>query len=98
MANICNNTFYCYTEDYNNYGYVKEFLTKEFKADIYEDSGTTIEACFDSKWTFPENLMKEMFENYPNKKDVYMRCLSVEYGCLYHALWVCDDEDGWKEC
>ena len=40
--------------------------------------------------------MNELFNSIPNKEDIYMRCLSVEYGCLYHALWTCD-EHGWRE-
>lgn len=96
MANICDNTFYAYTEDSDNYICIKRFLETALKADLYEQDGTTIEATFESKWTFPENLMKELYDNLTNKEDIYMRCLSVEYGCYYHALWVCD-EDGWIE-
>ena len=29
--------------------------------------------------------------------DIYMRCLSVEYGSLYHALWVCNKDRWWRE-
>lgn len=96
MANICDNTFYSYTEDEDNYKYIKKYLETVLKADLYEQDGTTIEATFESRWTFPENQMKELYDKVPNKEDVYMRCLSVEYGCFYHALWVCD-EDGWTE-
>lgn len=96
MANICDNTFYSYTEDESNYKYIKTFLESELNACIYEQDGTTIEAAFDSRWTFPENKMKNLYNNLSNKEDIYMRCLSVEYGNLYHALWVCD-EDGWTE-
>ena len=40
--------------------------------------------------------MRKLYESIPNKEDIYMRCLSVEYGCMYHALWECD-ENGWRE-
>ena len=51
---------------------------------------------FEPKWTFPETKMNKLYKKLPNKDDIDMRCLSVEYGCLYHALWVCD-KDGWRE-
>ena len=41
--------------------------------------------------------MNRLYEGIPNKEDIYMRCLSVEYGCLYHALWICENEEGWDE-
>lgn len=96
MANICDNTMYVYTEDENNFKYIKNILENDWNACIYEEDGVTLECNFESKWAFPENPMKELYNNLPNKEDIYIRCLSVEYGCLYHALWICD-EDGWSE-
>ena len=96
MANICDNNLYSYVEDEDNYKYIIKFLEEKLDANIYEQDGTTIEADFESKWTFPESKMQELYDNMPNKDDVYIRVLSVEYGTLYHALWVCD-EDGWTE-
>lgn len=96
MANICDNNLYSYVEDEDNYKYIIKFLEEKLDANIYEQDGTTIEADFESKWTFPESLMQELYDNMPNKDDVYIRVLSVEYGMFYHALWVCD-EDGWTE-
>lgn len=43
-----------------------------------------------------QNYEQELYDKIPDKEDIYMRCLSVEYGCLYHVLWVCDN-NGWKE-
>ena len=40
--------------------------------------------------------MEDLYPSIPNKEDIYIRCLSVEYGNLYHALWICD-EDNWRE-
>lgn len=96
MANICDNTFYAQSEDENNLKYIEEFITNKFRySDVYSDDDF-VEAYFDSKWTFPEEVMHELYEGIPNKEDIFMRCLSVEYGNLYHALWVCDKE-GWTE-
>lgn len=97
MANICDNTFYVTSQDKNNIDYIEKFLQEEFDyIDIYKDSDF-LEAYFESRWVFPENIMKDMFEGIPNKNDVFMRCLSVEYGDLYHALWICENEEGWVE-
>ncbi len=96
MANICDNTFYASSDDRQNLdAVIKFFEDEEIYADI-QDEGDYLDIYFDSRWTFPEELMQELYEAIPNKSDIYMRCLSVEYGCMYHALWYCD-EDGWHE-
>lgn len=96
MANICDNTFYAYSEDAKNIDYIDTFLTNNLQAncDIYDNC---IDAYFDSRWTFPEELMNEMFEGLPNKDDIYMRCLSVEYGCDYVGYHKCEDNTGWYD-
>lgn len=95
MANPCDNIFYAYTEDEDNAEVIINFFENWWGASIGDD-GASIDVYFESKWTFPEEQMQELFEAIPNKDDIYMRCLSVEYGCMYHALWECDI-DGWKE-
>lgn len=95
MSNPCDNTFYAYTEDSANVEVIKNFFDNWHNADCEVDGGQ-IDVYFDSRWDFPLEEMNNLFESIPNKKDIYMRCLSVEYGCLYHALWICD-EDGWRE-
>lgn len=94
MANICDNTFYAYSEDNNNIKVIEDFFNDWCGAD-YEVNDGNIDVYFSSKWTFPEDEMEKLFESIPNKEDIYMRCLSVEYGCMYHALWECN-KDGWK--
>lgn len=95
MANICDNTFYAHTEDEDNMNVIIEFFENWWDASVERD-GDSVDIYFESKWAFPEEQMQGLFEAIPNKEDIYMRCLSVEYGTLYHALWVCD-EDGWQE-
>lgn len=94
MANLCDNTFYAYTEDSANMKVLKDFF-HNLAAD-YEVNDDRIDSYFTSKWRFPKDEMDKLFESIPNKNDIHMRCLSVEYGCLYHALWVCN-KDGWEE-
>lgn len=95
MANICENTFHACSDDEKNLEVIKNFLEDTFDADV-EVSDVCIDAYFDSRWTFPEEQMEELFEAIPNKEDIYMRCLSIEYGCMYHALFECG-ENGWHE-
>lgn len=97
MANICTNTMYVESETRENLDSVIAFFNNNLKYYDHEDDGDSLYISFDSRWVFPEELMEELFEAIPNKSDIYMRCLSVEYGCMYHALWYCD-EDGWHEC
>lgn len=95
MANICTNQMYIYSKDRNNIKTALDFFHNWPYAEI-EDSDTSVDVYFDSKWVFPEKKMNELFSLIPNKDDINMRCLSYEFGNLYHALWVCD-EDGWRE-
>ena len=96
MANICDNTFYTASENKKNIETIINFFEKEFPDCDYDYGDSSVDIYFSSKWTFPEEAMNKLYDSIPDKSDIYMRCLSVEYGCLYHALWVCDS-DGWKE-
>lgn len=84
MANICQNTFYAVSNDINNINYINNFFDSHL---VYYDSGyiedDCVEVYFDSKWTFPREMMQELIDGIPNRDDIYMRCLSVEYGCEY---------------
>lgn len=96
MPNICDNQFYAYSEDPKNIEYIIEFFNSWNSVHYHENSNDTVEMYFPSAWCFPEKEMVKLYQNIPNKSDIYMRCLSVEYGCRYHALWYCE-EDGWYE-
>ena len=95
MANPCSNTFYACSEDRNNIEAIIKFFNEWPYSDV-EDSGESVDVYFDSRWTFPEEEMKKLYESIPNKEDIYMRCLSVEYGCDYVAYWKCNEE-GWYQ-
>ena len=97
MANICDNTLFVFSEDRENLDTVIKFFDSNIIYYGCDDNDDSLDIFFDSKWTFPEELMQELYEVIPNQSDIYMRCLSVEYGCMYHALWYCD-ESGWHEC
>lgn len=94
MANICENELRVYSEDPKNLEYINDFITNNLEiSDIYEDA-EGITANFYSKWDFPENIMDELYLGIPNKKDISMVCLSVEWGNFYSAFHTCDSE-GW---
>lgn len=96
MANICDNTLYVYSEDPENIKYIKDWFRDYDKyADIEMSDDVSFNIYFESRWIFPKKDMDKLFENIPNKEDIYMRCLSVEYGNDYVSLYKCEDEDGW---
>ena len=96
MANICENSMRVVGSE-KNLKYIHEFFEDWEYSDVdwYEDERMDI--TFESKWTFPEEQMKDLYNHLPDKEnDIYITCLSIEYGNLYHALWVCD-KNGWRE-
>lgn len=92
MANICDNTLRVYTESKENIEYIEKFFGKW--GDVKKVDSNNIEAYFDSKWEFPEEEMNKLYEGLPNKEDIDMICLSVEWGCLYCEFHHCTS-DGW---
>ena len=73
MANICDNTLYVQSDNRENLEIVRKFFNENFEYYDCDDSGDCLDIFFDSKWTFPENLMKELFDAIPDKSDIYMR-------------------------
>lgn len=98
MANICDNTFYAYSENSKNIDHIEKFLSENFYENCCERIDEfSLDAHFDSKWTFPNELMDKMFNELPDKDNIYMRCLSVEYGCDYIGYFKCEDKLGWYD-
>lgn len=91
MSNPCSNELRFYFETKENEEALQKFFSEEYNncVDVEENS-----VYFDSRWTFPEDLMNELYYKLPNKDDIDMTCLSVEWGCLYCEFHVCDG-DGW---
>jgi len=92
MANICENTLQVYSEKPENLKCVESFF-KDW-GDIEKVDEENLEIYFDSKWTFPEEEMDKLYVELPDKSNISMTCLSVEWGCLYCQFHTCD-EDGW---
>ena len=94
MANTCENTMHFYTTSKENIEYTKEWFNKNLpQGDVVADNDF-VDVYFDSKWTFPEELMNKFYQDIPNKDDINIVVLSVEWGCYYCAFHTCD-EDGW---
>lgn len=102
MANICDNKLYFSCES-NFEKYKMEFedlLEEELDGDItvleFDESGRgSIELMFDSKWTFPAELFRDLFPG-DDLDEVYIRCLSEEYGCGYVAMNIYSNGE-WRE-
>lgn len=93
MANICDNTLNIYSENPENLKYIESFFKDWGYIEKIDEEN--LEICFDSKWTFPEEEMDKLYEELPDKSNINMACLSVEWGCLYCQFHTCT-EDGWE--
>lgn len=95
MANLCINMFYATikveetTERHEEiYQEINDFLGEKLTFYYSEFDECYIEIEFESKWTFPEQeveeVTKQLQAKYPCEfQDLYMRCLSYEFGCEY---------------
>ena len=94
MANICNNEFYLTSDDSANIKYAEEwFGNSDLDCHIEIIDDNCIEGNFSSRWAFPEELMQEFVDGIPNKEDIYIRVMSIEYGCYYHEMMIYDGEE-----
>ena len=85
MANICTNILYCRTEHESDLKKVEDFLEKHFE--VYQQTfEESLEAEFESRWDYPEQLMNKLWESLEHKESIYIRilshCLEDEYACL----------------
>ena len=97
MSNLCDNTFFANSSDSKNIKAVADFLNESGLFNVHYSIGENcIDARFNSDWVFPETEMNELLNSIPNRENIYMRCLSVEYGQMYHALWECRGQE-WIE-
>ena len=106
MANICDNHFYfrC-KKNFKKYENIFEKLFTEILSGeitfCYSDSESDpdgagcIEGYFDSRWSFPEEVFKDLFPD-GEVDDVYFRCLSEEYGCGYVGMSIYSD-GSWRD-
>lgn len=97
MSNICDNKFYIYSKE--NAEAIDKKLEKLFKEELdgeitYKDE-CVIEGYFDSRWTFPDEIFENFFEEFEDE-ELYMRCLSEEYGCGLVSMNIYRD-GGWEE-
>ena len=96
MANVCQNTMFVQSEDCRNLDHIEKFMRKWAYADIESTDDQELEIYFDSRWDFPIDEMNKMVEDLPNKDDIYIRVLSVEYGDYYCAFHIYEG-DGWYQ-
>ena len=92
MANVCQNNMFVQSEDSRNLDHIEKFMRSWTYVDIESTDDEILEIYFDSRWDFPIDEMNKMVEDLPNKDDIYIRVLSVEYGEYYCAFHVYDGE------
>lgn len=94
MANICDNKFYITCDNEQVMKKIIEKLDKLFQKTLdgeitYVDE-SFIEGYFDSKWSFPEHLFEDFFDEFADDT-IYMRCLSEEYGMSLVSMNIYSD-------
>lgn len=95
MANPCTNIFYACSDNKENIEAILNFFNDNFSYYDCDLGDNSMDIMFESKWEFPELLMDNLFDSLPDQSDIYMRCLSVEYGTDYVTYWKCTGENGW---
>lgn len=89
MANLCDNTFYLFCENSEILTKIIDKINHLFENNLYGEicacDANFIEGYFESKWSFPIYLFENFFDEFENE-DIYMRCLSTEYGMGYVAM------------
>lgn len=95
MANTCINKFFATIKTESTdpkqeeiYNKIHNFLKENVVIVYNEIDECFIEIEFESKWTFPydnmEKLAEQLQKEYPKEcTNLYMRCLSFEFGCEY---------------
>jgi hypothetical protein len=89
MANICENELHIFTESIENISAVTKFFNDKFPYCTIDDVGdNNIVIYFDSRWDFPKQAMGDLVEIIPDKENIRLDCLSVEWGnyyCAFHS-------------
>ena len=83
MANICENKFYIYCSEENTEkisNKLEELFSDTLNGGITYEDESIIEGYFDSRWCFPDEIFNDFFEEFEDDEDLYMRCLSEEWG------------------
>jgi hypothetical protein len=90
MANIATNVFYASSMVEEDLDVIDKFLTENFDCWI-ERGDECIDAEFESRWDFPEELMDKLASQLKQPQEMYMRCLSHCLEDKYAALFIFSD-------
>lgn len=96
----CENILKVNSDSKENIEYVKNYFVNEWDCtvDIYD--GDYLELSFISKSAFPEEELNKFLEGLPDKENISMTCLSVNWNWYYSAFYTFDGEenDNWQYC
>lgn len=95
MANICYNQFYISFNEEDRDEVIKritDLFNEKLDGEITGLDSDYVEGYFDSRWVFPMHVFENIFDDLNN---IYMRCLSEEYGYNYIAMNIYTDNE-WK--
>ena len=74
---------------------IKEYFDNWHSAEIVEIDDETLQIFFESRWDFPLTEMEKMVKDIPDKEDIDLQCLSVEWGTWYTCFHVYQGDE-WK--
>lgn len=77
MANYATNLFFASTENEADLEKVEKFLDENFEV-FQERTEEFVEAEFESRWDYPENLINELISSLEKPNDIYIRVLCYE--------------------
>lgn len=83
MANICDNRFYCSTDNGCNLEKIIYFLDEEFDLWNLDGRENFIHADFTSRWTFPEEEFEELTARLEDDPTLFIEVVSFEPGLGY---------------
>ena len=91
MANYATNIFFASTENESDLNRIVTFLDEKFEVCYLEQNDGCIDAEFESRWDFPEELMDELIASLESKDTIYIRVLTHELANEYVSFRIFSD-------
>ena len=78
MANYATNLFFASTENESDLDKIEAFLDDKFGVCYQDRNDDCIEAEFESRWDYPEELIEQLIASLEAKDEIYIRVLTHE--------------------
>lgn len=78
MANYATNIFFASTENESDLNKIEAFLDDKFNVCYQDRNEDSIDAEFESRWDYPEELIEQLIASLEAKDEIYIRVLTHE--------------------